>query len=489
MTPTSTSHLYERSELAVLNLIEHPVLVTTCRGELIWCNQGAIEFVVEFWGVRLRKGQRIDEVTTLEIPGTFEGSEDGWVAVPSGEIASRPGQRSPVGRIFSRPVRDDHGEPDCVITIVQDEKLAVVREPGLNIALENVHTGVTITSLEPDFPLVEVNRAFCEMTGYSAEELIGTNCRFLQDGLDQGDQLEILREALRTQSRATVTLKNRRKNGEIFYNRLQICPVFDADGELIEYVGLQTDVTESVALEEALQSSKRLEALGRMSAGLAHDFNNDLFVILQSSQMALESLDEDTDVRGNIAEILEAADHASRLVQRMLDLGSSGAPDLRARNLGQLLDDITPMMRAMIGAKGELDIARTTDASLYVLLDQLEFERILLNLVSNGVDAIDSGGRIDVRLGVEGLFGVITVTDNGRGMDEKLQRDVFKPFFSTKGDNGTGLGLASCRQIMTSFGGTITLESEPGVGTTFRLELPLIDGTDGATLDVAAAPR
>lgn len=237
----------------------------------------------------------------------------------------------------------------------------------------------------------------------------------------------------------------------------------------------------SAALERAraeqearLRESERLDALGRMARGVAHDFNGMLTAILGNAEIALDSPPASGAVRESLEQIREAAITAGGITRQLLDFARSGAVEPVEVELGNV---VRTQWRLLSGALpgnvvGDLQL---DEGPLRVRVGVGFIEQVLHNLVSNARDAMPSGGHLRVELRGRGRLVTLSVSDTGVGMDDATRHRVFEPFFSTKGTRGTGLGLATVYAIVRQSGGEIRLDSAPGRGTTFVLEFPRVD--------------
>lgn len=235
-----------------------------------------------------------------------------------------------------------------------------------------------------------------------------------------------------------------------------------------EQDAVTTDV--SIGPDDDLRDHRRarkLEAVGRMSTSVAHDFNNLLLVIAGNAELALAS--EGSGVREELTEILRATDHARELVRQLLTFSRTETSPL-------VLNDLTRRTRRMLDRllADTIDIRlELTDADTTVTADSVQLERVLLNLAVNAGDAMPSGGRLTIATELEHGMVVLRVQDTGAGMTEQTLGHVFDPFFTTKTlGEGTGLGLTTVYSIVTNAGGEVTVDSQPGHGTTFTLRFP-----------------
>ncbi len=215
--------------------------------------------------------------------------------------------------------------------------------------------------------------------------------------------------------------------------------------------------------------TQRLELLGSLATGVAHDFNNLLSVITAVTPLLRDELGERS------AELVDELDlvveQGTLLAARVLAFSRGGGDAPEAIHLGTVVDDLLPLLRRIAGARVRL-LAAIDEGPSWVDLPRAGVEQILLNLVVNARDAMDARGAIELRLTVGQTHAALEVADEGSGMDEATRARIFEPFFTTKG-TGTGLGLCTVRDLLGLHGGTITVDSAPGAGATFRVELPL----------------
>jgi PAS domain S-box-containing protein len=248
------------------------------------------------------------------------------------------------------------------------------------------------------------------------------------------------------------------------------------------------DITERKQTENLLHQAQKLESLGQLAGGLAHDTNNMLSVIIGYSELLLEeSRPGGEGSRGHLEQILTAAKRSAELISQLLAFARKQAIQPRRLDLNSLVEETQKMLRHLIGENHSL-VWNPAAGLWHVWLDPSQLNQVLVNLVVNARDAIDTAGRITLGTcnqvvdqayaqahpdSVPGEYVVLTVTDNGQGMDPAVLGHIFEPFFTTKEvGKGTGLGLAMVYGILRQNGGFITVYSSPGAGTTFRLHLP-----------------
>jgi two-component system, cell cycle sensor histidine kinase and response regulator CckA len=226
------------------------------------------------------------------------------------------------------------------------------------------------------------------------------------------------------------------------------------------------------AQRERLVKAEKMEALSRMSAGVAHDFNN----VLTAMMLRLESVrierQYDVELHHALGEVLEAGQRGARLVQQLLTFAKAKVPAPRAVDLSRTLREMEPMLGTLTQGLTALRIERTPEPVL-VSVDPSQIEQVILNLVINARDASRKGSEVLVRLSLETESACLTVADQGEGMDSSTREQIFEPFFTTK-ESGSGLGLSTVYSIVQQAGGNVTVESVEGQGSTFSVRLPRI---------------
>jgi PAS domain S-box-containing protein len=265
------------------------------------------------------------------------------------------------------------------------------------------------------------------------------------------------------------------------------------DGYLIR---ITEDVTDAKRLEEQLRQGQKLELIGRMAGGLAHDLNNILTIILTCAELLEHGQAAGCAPPDLLEQIKQSTRRAATLTRQLLAFNRKQVLMPRVLSLNAAVKDCTGMIERLIGEGVQLVL--DLRAASPVKADPSQIDQVLLNLAANARDAMPTGGRLTIRTadasGAElpagvppGHYTVLSVTDTGHGMDEATMAHIFEPFFTTKGpDKGTGLGLAIVRDIVTELGGHISLSSAPGRGTTFHVSLEALEGAPEAP---ATVPR
>jgi PAS domain S-box-containing protein len=329
--------------------------------------------------------------------------------------------------------------------------------------------------------------AYRSALGRAPESLLGTSVY----DLVHADDAAVLRAAIAACSTAghqgapvTVRLRNDQGAWRTFTGTVR--GLLD-DPAIRGVVFNARDVTEQHALETQLRQAQKMEAVGQLAGGIAHDFNNLLTVITSYSGMLLGELPADEPIRADIAEIEFAAERAAALTRQLLTFSRRQRLQPEHLDLNQVVRDIDRLLRRLIREDIELVTALAPDLEA-VHADLGQIEQVLVNLVVNARDAQPRGGRIVIATAnveldehfaawhrglAPGPYVMVTVSDEGCGMDEETRARMYEPFFTTKGGGrGTGLGLATVYGIVQQAGGHIRCYSEPGLGTTFRIYLP-----------------
>ncbi|SFJ60687.1 PAS domain S-box protein [Planctomicrobium piriforme] len=348
--------------------------------------------------------------------------------------------------------------------------------------------GIVITDPSIDGnPIIYVSPGFTRLTGYRADEAVGRNCRFLQGADTDPKSVTRLRKAVRTGEACNVEMVNYKKDGKSFWNELTITPLRDADGLLTNFVGVQTDVTERRRMADQLREAQKMEAIGQLAGGVAHDFNNYLTVINGYSDLLLQRLPPDDPQREMLVQIRRAGEHSAHLTNQLLALGRKQMVAPRIVDVNRIVREGVRMLRGVLGEDIELKVHLASDL-WPVWVDPGLLQQVLMNLAVNARDAMLVGGLLTietsnlqldeafVRDHPESQLGkhvLLSVTDTGMGMSAETLLRVFEPFFTTKPPGkGTGLGLSVVHGIVRQAHGHVEIKSSVGHGATVRIYLP-----------------
>ena len=357
-------------------------------------------------------------------------------------------------------------------------------------AMRSVTQGILITDPnQPDNPIIYFSPGAERMTGFHAEEVEGRNCRLLQGPRTDPQAIAHLHEAIAEGRECSVELLNYRKDGTPFWNALFVTPVRDEHGQLVNFVGVQADVTERRHLEAQVRQSQKMEAFGQLAGGVAHDFNNLLTIVMGYSEVLLSSLLPEDDNYPFVKAIGEAGERAVGLTRQLLSFSRQTVLEPQVLDLNGVVRDAESLLRRMIGE--DVHLSTILDPAIgRVKIDPHQMGQVLMNMAVNSRDAMPQGGKltietrdifldeayINTHIEVQaGRYVLITVSDNGAGMPAAVRSRIFEPFFTTKGDRkGTGLGLSVVHGIVQQSNGHVGAYSEPGVGTTFKIYLPVV---------------
>jgi PAS domain S-box-containing protein len=348
---------------------------------------------------------------------------------------------------------------------------------------------------EPLTPFIEVNDAACRVLGYSREELLRMNPYDINVQA-RWPALTALGRDLAGRDRLMFDGLHKARDGREFQVEVSV-QRFDLSGRTFA-LSVARDLSERHQLEEQLRHSQKMESMGMMAGGIAHDFNNILQVIIGFAGVLEAGLPEADPNRRPLDQIQAATQRASQLTRSLLAFSRKESIEPRPGELNGLVRQLDAFLKRVIGEDIDL-VTRTHPEPLEVLIDEGQIEQVLVNLAANARDAMPKGGSLRIETGLvimdedfirfhgfgqPGAWASISISDNGRGMDEATRLRVFDPFFTTKSaGKGTGLGLAIVYGIIKQHRGQINVYSEPGRGTTFRIYLPLA----GAEVPAAGA--
>jgi PAS domain S-box-containing protein len=342
------------------------------------------------------------------------------------------------------------------------------------------------TSTE-DGHIVAANPAMARMLGYdSPSELMTLDMNDVYQSA--ADRLALIRK-YRHQPGGTAEVRWKRKDGQPILVRVTATKMDVTPGEQERYETIAEDVTDRRALEEQLRQAQKMEAVGRLARGVAHDFNNILAAIVGASELLAAQYREGHPSRVEAEEIRQAAERGAALTRQLLAFSRPQTFEPQVFDLQAQIASLETTLRRIAGQAVTLTL-RTIGEPTYVKVDPAQLQQVLMNLVINARDAMPDGGTLEIRVDsfdvdehnaarYPGLpayrFARIAVQDSGIGMDAELRSHVFEPFFTTKeASKGTGLGLSIAYSIAKEAGGTVTCVSAPGKGTTFEVVLPVV---------------
>ena len=334
--------------------------------------------------------------------------------------------------------------------------------------------GDALLMLDARRRIADLNRAAAVMLGRSRADAAGVIVNELLPGLGEFHEQP-----------CRVDLPRPSPSGERVFDA-SVTPIRTRDRRLTGYVVLLRDVTERRQLEEQLRQAQKMEAIGKLAGGVAHDFNNLLTAIIGFAALAREELPAGSPVHDSLAQIQRSADQAASLTRQLLAFGRRQILQPEVLNLSEVIADVLPMLRRLIGADIEIATELLPDLPS-IRADRTQVQQVLLNLAVNARDAMSHGGQLTIRTSQEiveartdtkndlapGQYVVLEVADTGEGLDAAMAERIFEPFFTTKEfGQGTGLGLSTVYGIAKQSGGDVQVLSTPGRGATFRVFLP-----------------
>ena len=334
-----------------------------------------------------------------------------------------------------------------------------------------------------------VNPAFEALTGYSLQEAVGQTLGILKSEQQAGELYEEMWNTVLSGNVFRGIVMDRKKNGETLILEKALTPLRDGDGKITHFISTGRDITERRQLESDLRQAQKMDAIGRLAGGVAHDFNNLLLVISAYAELMLDSLAQEDPLRRNVDEIITASRRAADLTRQLLAFGRKQLQLLQVLDLNTVIGEITRMLPRLIGEDIELVFVPGQDLGK-VKADPVQIEQVVMNLAANARDAMPGGGTLTVETATvqvdgsyvqrhsivpEGDYVLLTVTDSGQGIATEHLPHIFEPFYTTKeAGKGTGLGLATVYGIVKQNNGFVWVYSEPGLGSTFKIYLPLV---------------
>lgn len=468
--------------------INDAIFIVDPEGKILYMSP-AIERMIRYKADEL-VGMRFTRLVHPEdlprMVGRFRGVLEGQIEPHEFRVLDKDGSVRFV-RTHSRPLTDGGRVVGVtgVMTDITDRRLAEAERERLLAAIEQAGEAVVITN--PGGEILYVNPAFERITGYARDEVLGQNPRILKSGKQDLTFYQDLWGTISSGRTWSGRIVNKRKDGTLYTEDATISPVLDGSGRILNYVAVKRDVTEHLRLAAQFQQAQKMEAVGTLAGGVAHDFNNMLTAILGYVALALGRAGEDRELREDLLEVRKAAERSADLVRRLLAFARRQVVRPLVLDLNGVVEDLLRMLKRLIGE--EIDLVWEPGAGLWkVRVDPSQVDQVLANLCVNARDAISGAGKVVIETGnavfdesycrghegfVPGEYVVLSVSDDGCGMSKEVMEHVFEPFFTTKGvGKGTGLGLAAIYGIAKQNGGFVNVYSEVGKGTTVKVYLP-----------------
>jgi PAS domain S-box-containing protein len=357
---------------------------------------------------------------------------------------------------------------------------------------------------DTDGKILYVNPAFEKTSGHTRAEALGQNPRILKSGQQDAEFYRRMWEVLGRGEVWSGHITNRRKDGKLYDEEATISPIRDAAGKIVSYVAVKRDVTREMQLEAQFHQAQKMEAVGQLAGGVAHDFNNILGVIIGYGELITEDLEPDSPLRKYAEEIRQAAERAKGLTQQLLVFSRKQKVQLVVLDLNETVKNLEKMLRRLIGENIEMKVVPGSEIGR-IKADTGYIGQVLMNLTVNARDAMPHGGKLTITTGnvtldenctrthqgvLPGSYVTLAVSDTGTGMTPEVKARIFEALFTTKpAGKGTGLGLATCHSIVQQSGGHIEVDTDVGKGTTFKIYFPRVDKpVEAAAAQVQTGP-
>jgi PAS domain S-box-containing protein len=427
----------------------------------------------------------------------INGAELEWVRNDGSTFWSRtkalpimlPSNNGSIGLISIRDIDDDPTE----------EEMLGQSSRFVKALMDSMGEGILV--LDTDFRIVETNKKFLEISQLRSENVIGEHCYRISHGsevpcweIKQGGSHECPTRTALQNGRVTAAIHvhsdaKKRKH----YVEVKAFPLKDETGKVFQVIETHTDITERKNLEDRLQQSEKMEAIGTMAGGIAHDFNNLLTPIIGNAEIALASMSPDDPWFEEFKEIKYSGERAAELINHILAFSRRQVLEKKEVNLNTVVQNLVKMLKRVIPENVSLE-TDLMEGLWEISADPTQLEQIIVNLSVNARDAMPNGGKLLIetrnipRLDsichtcgeqLSGSYVVLMVSDNGTGIDDEIIAHIFDPFFTTKKlGEGTGMGLSTVLGIMHQHDGHINLYSETGLGTTFKVYFPKSETRD-----------
>lgn len=353
-------------------------------------------------------------------------------------------------------------------------------------AIEQSSETILITDLNGT--ITYANPAFEDVSGYSREEAIGKSPSILKSNKHPGEFYENMWKTISGGEIWNGEIINKAKDGHLYKERVSISPVRDDTGDIVNYVAVKRDITKEEELQQQYLQSQKMESVGRLAGGVAHDFNNMLSVIIGYSSIVKTKLDEDDPMYPMMDQINSAAERSANLTRQLLAFARKQNTTPKHISLSATIEEMLKMLNRLIGENIELQFTPSKNDDV-VYIDPGQVDQILVNLCVNARDSIEGNGVIQIRVATvpldekvlpdskqihEDHFVLLSVSDTGQGIERESLDKIFEPFFTTKAKGeGTGLGLATVYGIVKQNDGYIRVHSDLNHGTVFYIYLPL----------------
>jgi len=466
--------------------------------------QGNMAYAIPFFGERRPILIDLLDLTGSEIEQYYTHVQRiGDKIIAETYVGSLHGEREAYLWGIAAPLYDQAGQRSGAIEVIRDiterrqaEKALSESEERYSLITRNV-TDV-IWTMDPAYRFTYVNPAVERIHGWSVEEFLQLSLQDIMPPHSLAKTVAVIQEeqkwhespyAERNRTR-TLELEERRKDGSSFWAEVSATFLWTDDGALSGFIGVTRDITERRQLEQQVIQQQKLEGIGMLAGGIAHDINNLLTPIFISTEMALRKIEPEHPAHARITAISQAATRVKDLVAQLLVFGRKQKAVLQPLDLNAVVTEFMGILRRTI--RENIDIVLMPGSeSCMVQADRNQLEQVIMNLAVNAQDAIDGVGTITVETGhltldgeycayhpetTPGRYVMLAFADTGCGMDDQTRSKAFEPFFTTKpAGKGTGLGLSTVYGIIRQHGGHVDVLSRTGHGSTFRVFLPIAE--------------
>lgn len=424
-------------------------------------------------------------------------------AVRLEEIVSKADGTRRVFDVIKVPVFDEKGGRKALIILGRDiteRRDTEKHNRRLMVAIDQAAESIVFSDLKGN--MLYVNQAFEKSSGYTREEALGQNPRLVKSGRQSAGYYKQMWDTLERGEVWSGNFTNKRKDGALYEEEATISPVRDSNGTVISYVAVKKDITREILLERQVVEAQKMEAVGLLAGGVAHDYNNILAANMLQLEIILDMPDLKPELREALKELQALGERGASLTRQLLMFSRRQPMQIRPTELGAFVANETALLHRLLGENIEL-IQRSSARPAWIEADAGMIGQVLMNLCINARDAMPKGGQITiyikpVQIDAErlsesinarlGSFECLVVADTGCGMDESTKQQIFEPFFTTKElGKGTGLGLATVYGIIKQHKGWIEVDSAPGKGSEFRVYLPAIPAPAGSKADESKA--
>jgi PAS domain S-box-containing protein len=416
--------------------------------------------------------------------------KEGYVRYENLPLETQDGRKIAVEFVSNAYPVGDKMVIQCNIRDNTQHKRTEESRARLAMAVEQSVDAIVITDLQGT--ILYANPAFEKSSGYTVAEAIGQNSRLLKSGKQDAEFYRRMWEVLTRGKTWSGHFINKRKDGALYEEDATISPVRDAAGTSFNYVAVKRDVTLQMQFEARLRQAQKMESIGQLAGGIAHDFNNILSCIIGYMYLAKIAAADHPAIMANLEHISKASDRAIDLVSQILTFSRQNKPEREPVELNRVVLEALKLLRASV--PDTIRIQTELKETPAVLANATAIHQVIMNLGTNAMHAMrDQPGTLKVEMGVlevdedfvrthpdlhPGRHVKLSVSDTGCGMDRATVEHIFEPFYTTKDvGEGTGLGLAVVHGIMKTHDGGISVDSQPGAGTTFHLYFPVLETT------------